>query len=133
MKGWLKSLLVPDQRRASRNKMPPVVAYFWDGGRPVAHSVRDISSTGFYLTTEERWLLGTLLMITFQRTKAEADRPDCSIIIMAKVIHHGEDGVGFSFVPVDSATPGQRPRPGSHAADRKTLDRFLQRVASDRD
>jgi hypothetical protein len=133
MKGWLKSLLVPDQRRASRNKMPPVVAYFWDGGRPVAHSVRDISSTGFYLTTDERWLLGTLLMITFQRTKAEADRPDCSIIIMAKVIHHGEDGVGFSFVPVDSATPGQRPRPGSHAADRKTLDRFLQRVASDRD
>lgn len=133
MKEWLKSLLASDQRRASRNKMPPLVAYFWDGGSPVAHNVRDISSTGFYLTTEERWLLGTLVMITLQRTKAEANRPDCSLIIMAKVVHHGDDGVGFTFVPVDTATPGQRPRPGFHAADRKTLDRFLQRLASDRD
>ncbi|HEU4982153.1 MAG TPA: PilZ domain-containing protein [Acidobacteriaceae bacterium] len=133
MKDWLKSLLLPDQRKASRKKMPPLVAYFWDGGRPVAHNVRDISSSGFYLTTEERWLLGTLVMITLQRTKAEADRPDCSLIVMAKVVHHGGDGVGFTFLPVDSATPGQRPRPGSHAADRKTLEKFLQRLAADRD
>lgn len=133
MKEWFKSLLISDQRRAARNKMPPLVAYFWDGGRPVAHNVRDISSTGFYLATDERWLLGTLVMITLQRTKAEPNRPDCSLIIMAKVVHHGDDGVGFTFVPVDTATPGQRPRPGFHAADRKTLDRFLQRLASDRD
>jgi len=134
MKDWLKSLLLGgDQRRASRSKMPPLVAYFWDGGHPVAHTVRDVSSSGFYLSTSERWLLGTLVMVTLQRTQAEASRPDCSLIVMGKVVHHGEDGVGFTFLPVDNATPGQQPRPGSYAADRKTLDRFLHRLTSDRD
>lgn len=133
MKPWLKSLLSPDQRRSSRSKLPPLVAYFWDGGHPVAHEVQDISSTGFYLKTDERWLIGTLLMITLQRTRADSSRPDSSVIVMSKVVHHGENGVGFSFVPVDAASPGQRPRSGSQAADRKTLDRFLHRLGSDRD
>lgn len=133
MKDWLKSLITSDQRKSSRSKLPPVVAYFWDGGQPVAHTVKNVSPTGFYLTTHERWLIGTLLMITFQRTKADSSRPDSSVIVMSKVVHHGDDGVGFTFIPVDAATPGQQPRVGSHAADRKTLERFLQRLASDRD
>lgn len=133
MKDWLKALLSPDQRRSSRSKAPPLVAYFWDGGHPVAHPVKNISPTGFYLSTSERWLLGTLLMVTLQRTKAESSRSDCSVIVMSKVIHHGDDGVGLAFLPVDNATLGQKPGYGSHAADRKTLDRFLQRLKSDRD
>lgn len=130
---WLKTFLAEDHRKASRSKTPPLVAYFWDGGRPVAHTVKDISPTGFYLSTEERWLLGTLVMITLQRTKTDSARSDCSLIVMSKVVHHGEDGVGFSFIPVESASLGQKPGSGSHAADRKTLDRFLHRLSSDRD
>lgn len=127
----LKELLTgsSDPRRGSRDKSPPLVAYFWDGGEPVAHTVKNISSSGFYLDTSERWLLGTLIMMTLQRTSTDPQRPDCSVIVMSKVIHHGEDGVGFAFVPMESA--GSPAGPGSHAADRRTLDKFLHLVKSD--
>lgn len=133
IKDWLKALSSSDSRAASRRKTPPLVAYFWDGGQPVAHTVRNISPSGFFLATTERWLLGTLIMMTLQRTTSESDRAEGSIIVMSKVVRHGEDGVGFAFVPVESASPGQQPGPGSHAADKKTLDKFLQILASDRD
>jgi hypothetical protein len=130
-KSWLKSLLYEDPRKTSRHKTPPLVAYFWDGGQPVAHPVQNISTTGFYLATDARWLLGTLIMMTLQRTRGDRDQVECSVIVMSKVVRYGEDGVGFAFIPVETATPGQKPGPGSHAADRKTLDKFLELVGSD--
>ena len=130
-KSWLKALLYEDPRKTSRRKTPPLVAYFWDGGQPVAHPVQNISTTGFYLATNARWLLGTLIMMTLQRTRGERDQVECSVIVMSKVVRYGEDGVGFAFIPVETASPGQHPGPGSHAADRKTLDKFLELVESD--
>ena len=118
-----------DPRRGSRDKSPLLVAFFWDGGNPVAHKVKNISSSGFFLDTTERWLIGTLIMMTLQRTSTDPDTPDCSVIVMSKVIHHGEDGVGFAFIPVESS--GAPAGPGSHSADRRTLDKFLHLVKSD--
>lgn len=119
-------------RSAFRHEAPPVVAYFWDGGKPVAHIVCDISSTGFYLATSERWLVGTLIMMTLQRTK-ESARPDCTVIVMSKVIRHGEDGVGFRFLPVEAPARGRQSGPVSNAADKRTLTKFLQLLVADSD
>jgi hypothetical protein len=131
IKSWFSSLLSSDQRKVSRRRTPPLVAYFWDGGNPVAHTVQDISHTGFFLATEERWLLGTLIMMTLQRTSGDTNRPDCSVIVMSKAIRYGEGGVGFAFIPIEPVASSLPTGPGSHAADRKTLDKFLQLVASD--
>jgi hypothetical protein len=126
IKDWFKSLLSNDHRRASRRKTPPLVAYFWDGGEPVAHGVQNISPTGFYLATDNRWLMGTLIMMTLQRTSTTSDQPECTVIVMSKVVRQGDDGVGFAFVPVETSASSHPTGPGSHAADRKTLDKFLQ-------
>jgi hypothetical protein len=130
---WFKDLFLgdPRPRRTDRSKTPPLVAYFWDGGRPVAHTVQNVSHTGFYLATAERWLLGTLIMMTLQRTSSDADQSDCSLIVMSKVVRYGEDGVGFAFIPVESTSPGQHLGPGAHAADRKALDKFLSLLKHD--
>jgi hypothetical protein len=131
--GWLKSLFSDEHRKNNRRRTPPVVAYFWDGGQPVAHSVQNISPNGFYLLTKERWLLGTLIMMTLQRTTTDSSRADCSIIVMSKVIRHGDDGVGFSFIPIEAPAPGNNNiGPGSNAADRRTLDKFLHLLKADR-
>ncbi|HEX5235151.1 MAG TPA: hypothetical protein VFW25_07480 [Silvibacterium sp.] len=130
-RGWFKAFSARDPRRGSRKKKPPLVAYFWDGGQPVAHEVRNLGHAGFYLATSERWSLGTLIMMTLQRTSTEPGEPNCSVIIMSKVIRHGEDGVAFAFMPVDSAVTGSHSGPGSHPADKKTLDRFLHLVKVD--
>lgn len=131
IKDWLKSLTSNDPRSAARRKSPPLVAYFWDGGCPVAHPVKNISPTGFYLETTERWLMGTLVMMTLQRTVSDSSLSNCTIIVMSKVVRHGEDGVGFAFVLLDPPDSLRELGPVSQPADRKSLDKFLHLINSE--
>lgn len=70
-------------------------------------------------------------MMTLQRTSTLNDQPYCTVIVMSKVVRHGEDGVGFVFVPVDTASANYKDGPGATAADRRTLDRFLELLEDD--
>ena len=67
-KSWLQRWWSPDPRRAPREPAKGLAAYYWTGAPPAAHSIRDISSTGLYVVTEERWYPGTLVLMTLQRT-----------------------------------------------------------------
>ena len=58
-----------------------------------------------YVTTHERWYLGTLLHLTIdaktaRTTDSAAATPVESITVWAKVVRHGTDGVGFEFILV---------------------------------
>lgn len=131
MKHWLNGFLSLDPRRGSRKQEPPVVAFFWNGGRPAAHIVKDISHSGFYLVTPERWLEGTLVMMTLQETRNNSHGEKNAVVALSKVVHQGDDGIGFEFVPSEQATLSQLPAEGANAADRKTLDAFLRHVVRD--
>ena len=114
-----------ERRRTARQEYPQLVAYYWDGGSPCAHFIRDISPTGFYLFTEERWYPGTQVMILLQRADEAGDGPERSITVNARVVRFGVDGIGFSFVMPDKRSS----RGGdnyANGADRKTFYRFLQ-------
>jgi hypothetical protein len=50
------------------------------------------------LLTEERWFLGELVSLTLQREGSPEDSPVLQIALQARVIRHGEDGIGLSFV-----------------------------------
>ena len=67
-RNWLERWWSPDPRKAPRVPAPGLAAYYWNGSSPVAHGIRDISSTGLYVVTEERWYPGTLVLMTLQRT-----------------------------------------------------------------
>jgi hypothetical protein len=98
-KSWLQRLLAPepaDPRKSPREELSWLGAYFFTGGKPVAHGVRDISATGVYVFTEERWYPGTVLRITL--TDLRQPTPDRSITAHAKVVRAGNDGVGLEFV-----------------------------------
>jgi polysaccharide biosynthesis transport protein len=116
-----------ERRRTARQEYPQLVAYYWDGGAPCAHFIRDISLTGFYLFTEERWYPGTQVMILLQRADDGEDTPERSITVNARVVRFGVDGIGFAFV-----TPDKKSSRGgdnySTGADRNTFYRFLQRL-----
>jgi hypothetical protein len=111
-------------------KTPLLVAFYWNGAAPMAHEVQNISSTGFYLLTRERWLPGTMVTMTLQRT----DLPNGNIgtephiPVLSKVVRVGTDGVGFSFVPLEEHARSLKSRP----VGQKTLDRFLEQVKRDR-
>jgi len=117
-----------DRRRADRMNEPPLAAYYWDGGAPRAHEIRDVSPTGFYLLTDERWYPGTQVMILLQRTgDTEAD-PDRAITVNAQVVRFGVDGIGFELVQPEKKGPRGTDRNSSNGADRNEFYRFLQRL-----
>ena len=125
---WFARSSSKDRRSAERYITPHLAAYYWNGAPASSHSVRDISSTGTYLVTEDRWHPGTLLMITLQKPVTAADtRASRSIRVQSKVIRSGTDGVGFAFVFLGTADPHSRDA-SLKEADQNTLKEFSQWV-----
>ncbi len=106
MKRWLlQENEENDSRRALRSVQPEVVVYYWDGAAPEGRSVRDLSRTGAYIYTPERWYIGTIIRIILQHRKLirEDGTPISggSACIPARVVRHGSDGVGVEFTFCD--------------------------------
>jgi uncharacterized protein len=122
-RGWLERWWSPDPRKAPREQAPGLAAYYWTGGAPEAHEIRDISSTGLYVVTEERWYPGTLVLMTLQVSAFGEEVEERTICVHSRAVRWGKDGVGLQFVLQKSSDDSPMA-----AADRKALDRFLQRL-----
>ncbi len=129
-KGWLQRLLEPDPvepRKNTRESVPGLIAYFFTGATPEPHTVRDISSTGLFVVTEERWYPGTLVQMTLKKTDEGAVRAEYSISLTAKALRWGNDGVGVAFVLRDPHS-GNYETIHSQGATREEMDQFLARI-----
>ncbi|MGD0628882.1 MAG: PilZ domain-containing protein [Terracidiphilus sp.] len=122
-RGWLERWWSPDPRKAPREAAPGLAAYYWTGGPPQAHTVKDISSSGLYVVTEERWYPGTLVLMTLQNSEAGEEVKERTICVHSRAVRWGKDGVGLQFVLQDESGDATMA-----AADRKALDRFLARL-----
>jgi hypothetical protein len=127
-KNWLQRFLSPDPRRAPREEVSNLAAYYWTNEAPQAHKIRDISSTGFYLVTEERWYPGTLLLMTLQVADFKQDKAEGALSIYSKVVRWGDDGVGLQFVLQDAKGSPSGQSSTEIGMTRKELDLFLQRL-----
>lgn len=87
-----------ERRRAVRRTAPELAAYHWSGADPKQDSVKDISSTGVYLETSERWTPGDLVSLTLQRRGPLEGNFERRVAVQAKAVRQGDDGVGMSFV-----------------------------------
>jgi hypothetical protein len=123
---WLQRWWSPDPRRAPRERAPGLAAYYWNGAASKAHIVRDISATGLYVVTEERWYPGSLILMTLRNTQAGEEISERSISVLSRAVRWGNDGVGLQFViddEQDSEKESGRPLDGANKAE---LARFLQ-------
>lgn len=100
-KSWLPAGLSKERRGAFRKRWPRLVAYDAQGGALAVHGVRDISATGLYLMTEERWPLGAEVKMSLQRTDGFEDSGAHPITVVLRVSRWGTDGVGLEFVQPD--------------------------------
>jgi len=117
----------PDMRKAPRRPTPGLAAYYWTGAAPRPHDIRDISSTGLYVVTEERWYPGTLILMTLQPTGNGEESSEHSIAVHSRAVRWGNDGVGLQFIPLDTPETQGGPNPLLNGVDQKHLDQFLQR------
>jgi Flp pilus assembly protein TadG len=133
VRSWIEKLTSSDHRKAPRTESPLLVAYYWDGSVPMSHEIRNISATGFYLLTRERWHPGTVVTMTLQRTAAAKESLDAEhyISVMSKVVRLGEDGVGFAFVPLEAKGSDSAKAARNKPADKRGLSRFLDHLKSD--
>jgi hypothetical protein len=130
IRAWIENLLSTDRRKSPRYTASRLVAYYWDGGAPVPHRIRDITPQGAYLLTEQRWYPGTVVSMTLQTDgEPESGQPG-AISVQAKVIRSGADGVGLRFLVPESGKPSERVLEGE-MADRRAILRFLQSLGSD--
>ena len=132
---WFKRLfsrgqLSQDRRIAERKESPNLVAHYWDGAAPLAHDIRDISSTGLYMLTDQSWYPGTLVMLSLQAPGAPADDPDRAISVKAKVVRLGADGVGLAFSLPEKESSGGARSTLLGGADKKTFQRFFEQLSS---
>lgn len=111
---------------------PMLVAFYWDGSIPTGHEVRNISSTGFYVVTNGRWLPGTVITMTLQRTDIPnaTSIPEGYICVLSKVIRLDKDGVGLVFLPV-AENHGAIGRTRG-AISRKAICKFLEHLKSEK-
>ena len=125
---WLQRWWSPDPRRAPRERAPGLAAYYWNGAAPKAHSVKDISATGLYVVTEERWYPGTLILMTLHNTLAGEEIAERSVSVLSRAVRWGNDGVGLQFVLNDEELPNKGKGSQIDGVNKKDLARFLQDI-----
>lgn len=131
-KNWLERWWSPDPRKAPRENEPGLAAYYWNGTAPQAHTVRDISSSGLYVLTEERWYPGTLVLMTLQRTGAGEEIAERAIQVLSRAVRWGNDGVGLQFVLPEEADLKRGKRPLLDGASKKEFMRFLEQLRKEK-
>jgi PilZ domain len=96
--GLLNSIGKPSTRRkAKRRAIPGLVAYFPTARTSLPRDVKNISTEGFYLLTEERWTPGTSILVSLQIINPASQKVEAMITVPSKVVSLGPDGVGFTF------------------------------------
>jgi hypothetical protein len=96
---WFKRTFPDEHRpRALRRSVPGLGALHLTGSSPGMDDVKDISASGIYIKTNERWPPGAVNSIRLTNDDVPKDDPDHDIEIQAKSVRWGEDGMGLSFV-----------------------------------
>ena len=103
---WLERLLHADKERADRRPTEDFAAYRWDGTSVREEAVRDVSSTGVFVLTSERWSLGKTVWMTLQRRGQLELNAERRMTAQTKVTRPLADGAGCMFVSV--AHPEER-------------------------
>lgn len=96
---WLYPAAYEKERRTSpRRPTPGLVAYTPEPESPHMFEVGNISSSGIYLFTDEKWNPGDSLTFLLQRSGPPEQSVDRRYELRAGAVRRGEDGVGFSFI-----------------------------------
>lgn len=97
-KSWIRRLGHPEKPRAERRTRLGLTAWQTDNPASQPSTIKNISSAGLYLLTDERWPVDELIPLTIELEGLTGNLAEQRIALQARVARHGEDGIGLSFV-----------------------------------
>jgi hypothetical protein len=98
LKRALRRLGEVEQSRAERWPATGLTALYGLQSPSTPARIRDISASGIYLFTEDRFPIGDLLTVTLLKQGELASSSDLQFSLQARVSAHGEDGIALAFV-----------------------------------
>jgi hypothetical protein len=101
LKSWFEKAFpqqAAQQSRAERRPVPGLEAIHWTGSSPGLDIVRNISATGMYLVTRERWPEGEVNPVRLVYPELTDDSPDRQVTLQTKAVRWGDDGMGLTFI-----------------------------------
>jgi hypothetical protein len=104
-KSWIRRLGYPETPHAERRVPSGFAARRQNNPASKPAKIRNISSTGLYLLTEERWHIGELVPLTIEVERLSKNHTEDHFAVEARVVRHGEDGIGLSFVLPEGLDP----------------------------
>ena len=123
---------ISEHRGKRRIANPPLRAYLGVFGSTEPLPVGNISTTGFYLRTEEHWMPGTNMPLRLERTDKPGFASLYSVAVPTRVVRSDHHGVGFTFVfkdvttkPKQSSAPAEGGWMGARWADRQTIEELV--------
>jgi hypothetical protein len=114
-----------ERRKGKRREALPLTAYYWESGAPRPHAVKNISHTGMYLLTDDRWYANTLVTMTLARTDLPEASLNRGVRVMTRVIRSGTDGVAVAFV-----WPGKAEELEAGLTDERSIREFVKESES---
>jgi hypothetical protein len=101
LRSWFEKAFpsaIPDRPRAERRSVPGLEAVHWTGSSPGLDIVKNISATGMYLVTRERWPEGEVNPVRLVYPDLDEKDPDGEVTVETKAVRWGEDGMGLTFI-----------------------------------
>lgn len=140
LRSWLRKSSAGYRKRAERRPSPSLAAYHWDGSTPKENTVGNISASGAFLLTNQRWDPGESLSLTLQRKGPPARTPEHRFSLQATAVRRDRHGVAVSFVMPEDAdlrlwqnplqTPEEQAEPESILREFRVAEAiaFLRRI-----
>jgi len=89
---------LPERRSIIRLLLQGLIAYTANGEKTKPHEVRDVSPTGLYLRTEERWKPGDVVSLVLQGKDATEQDHERRVRVQLRAVRCDEGGVGLSWL-----------------------------------
>jgi hypothetical protein len=70
-----------------------MVVEYWDGVAPAGSGIRDISESGAYICTTEKWYSGAIIRLVFRGREATT-----RVTVLAQVVRQAKDGFAMEFM-----------------------------------
>ncbi len=131
-RNWLSRFLFPDPpdpRLGQREPPPGLTAQIWTGEVLQPYKIRDISKTGLFVETEQRWYRGTLIRVRLTKVSPEGYHEERTITVQMRVARLAGDGVGLQFVPPSDQDLRRGRVSSMEGASNKQLEEFLEWLA----